>query len=205
MPETIELPPEDIRDFVAIQHDADGKIRVKVVEAKKHITSVQRYLTLLRSRYPGKISKFDFTTLDVIATLNSNNTERAPGVLSDGGINTVQRKVLDYIRKSRSTGCLRSAYHTEDATTRTSPMWKPGFTANWKCSISSGKKKVSNYWGATYSGMTDVIKGTQFDPGVPQDARLSEQYLKLARSVWCTLLPLSLRGRPLCCAPSDQG
>ncbi|MCZ5507128.1 hypothetical protein O5551_18500 [Escherichia coli] len=61
MPETIELPPEDIRDFVAIQHDADGKIRVKVVEAKKHITSVQRYLTLLRSRYPGKISKFDFT------------------------------------------------------------------------------------------------------------------------------------------------
>ncbi|MBS9568755.1 ATPase, T2SS/T4P/T4SS family, partial [Escherichia coli] len=24
------------------------------------------------------------------------------------------------------------------------------------------------------------IKGTQFDPGVPQDARLSEQYLKLA-------------------------
>ncbi|MEW3319523.1 hypothetical protein [Escherichia coli] len=97
MPETIELPPEDIRDFVAIQHDADGKIRVKVVEAKKHITSVQRYLTLLRSRYPGKISKFDFTTLDVIATLNSNNTERAPGVLSDGGINTVQRKVLDYI------------------------------------------------------------------------------------------------------------
>ncbi|EEW1705477.1 type II secretion protein E, partial [Escherichia coli] len=100
MPETIELPPEDIRDFVAIQHDADGKIRVKVVEAKKHITSVQRYLTLLRSRYPGKISKFDFTTLDVIATLNSNNTERAPGVLSDGGINTVQRKVLDYIRKA---------------------------------------------------------------------------------------------------------
>ncbi|EFE9470804.1 type II secretion protein E, partial [Escherichia coli] len=100
MPETIVLPPEDIRDFVAIQHDADGKIRVKVVEAKKHITSVQRYLTLLRSRYPGKISKFDFTTLDVIATLNSNNTERAPGVLSDGGINTVQRKVLDYIRKA---------------------------------------------------------------------------------------------------------
>lgn len=49
MPETIVLPPEDIRDFVAIQHDADGKIRVKVVEAKKHITSVQRYLTLLRS------------------------------------------------------------------------------------------------------------------------------------------------------------
>ena len=75
MPETIVLPPEDIRDFVAIQHDADGKIRVKVVEAKKHITSVQRYLTLLRSRYPGKISKFDFTTLDVIAALNSNNAE----------------------------------------------------------------------------------------------------------------------------------
>ncbi|WP_053314721.1 GspE/PulE family protein, partial [Shigella sonnei] len=34
--------------------------------------------------------------------------------------------------------------------------------------------------GATYSGMTDVIKGTQFDPGVPQDARLAERFLKLA-------------------------
>ncbi len=33
--------------------------------------------------------------------------------------------------------------------------------------------------GATYSGMTDVIKGTQFDPGVPQDARLAERFLKL--------------------------
>ena len=28
--------------------------------------------------------------------------------------------------------------------------------------------------------MTDVIKGTQFDPGVPQDARLAEKFLKLA-------------------------
>ncbi|EEQ5323099.1 Flp pilus assembly complex ATPase component [Escherichia coli] len=179
MPETIVLPPEDIRDFVAIQHDADGKIRVKVVEAKKHITSVQRYLTLLRSRYPEKISKFDFTTLDVIAALNSNNTERAPGVLSDGGINTVQRKVLDYIRKAAQLNA--SDLHITPGRDNTDFTYvEARVHGELEVLDILRKEEGLELLGATYSGMTDVIKGTQFDPGVPQDARLSEQYLKLA-------------------------
>ncbi len=32
--------------------------------------------------------------------------------------------------------------------------------------------------GAAYSGMSDVIKGTQFDPAIPQDARIAENFLK---------------------------
>nr|WP_250696485.1 hypothetical protein [Escherichia coli]AQZ20321.1 hypothetical protein pLishui142-1_00052 [Escherichia coli] len=40
------------------------------------------------------------------------------------------------------------------------------------------RKEGLELLGAAYSGMSDVIKGTQFDPAIPQDARIAENFLK---------------------------
>ncbi|EPR0669576.1 type II secretion system F family protein [Escherichia coli] len=87
-----DLPPDDILDYVVVDTDKTGQIRVRVVEGKKHLRAVQDYLTRLCSRYTGKVSPFEFTTLDVIARL------RQETVISGGenGINPVQQKMLGY-------------------------------------------------------------------------------------------------------------
>lgn len=47
-----DLPPDDILDYVAIDTDNAGQLRIRVVEGK---TSACRpeYLTCLRARYQG--------------------------------------------------------------------------------------------------------------------------------------------------------
>jgi len=62
-------------------------------KVKKHLRAVQDYLTRLCSRYPGKVSPFEFTTLDVIARLRQETV--ISGV--ENGINPVQQKMLGYI------------------------------------------------------------------------------------------------------------
>lgn len=174
---TSDLPPEDIQDFVAVLSETNGDIRVKVVEAKKHIPSVQRYLTLLRSRYPGKINVFDFTTLDVIAALNSRNI--AQNTSNEAGINDAQKKVLDYIRKSAELGA--SDLHMTPGRDNTEFTYIEARVHGELELLDIVKKEEGlELLGAAYSGMTDVIKGTQFDSGVPQDARLAEKFLKMA-------------------------
>ncbi len=91
-----DQPPDDILDYVFVDTDKTGQIRVRVVEGKKHLRSVQDYLTRLFSRYPGKVSPFEFTTLDVIARLRQETV--ISGV--ENGINTVKQKML---------GCSRHA------------------------------------------------------------------------------------------------
>ena len=49
------------------------------------------------------------------------------------------------------------------------------------------RKEGLELLGAAYSGMSDVIKGTQFDPAIPQDARIAENFLK----------PVNLLGRAI--------
>lgn len=50
-----DQPPDDILDYVVVDTDKTGQIRVRVVEGKKHLRAVQDYLTRLCSRYPGKV------------------------------------------------------------------------------------------------------------------------------------------------------
>ena len=45
MLESADLPPDDILDYVAIDTDKTGHLRVRVVEGKKHLRAVQEYLT----------------------------------------------------------------------------------------------------------------------------------------------------------------
>lgn len=87
-----DQPPDDILDYVVVDTDKTGQIRVRVVEGKKHLRAVQDYLTRLCSRYPGKVSPFEFTTLDVIARLRQETV--ISGV--ENGINPVQQKMLGY-------------------------------------------------------------------------------------------------------------
>ncbi|EHC4914675.1 type II secretion protein E, partial [Escherichia coli] len=49
-----DLPPDDILDYVAIDTDKTGHLRVRVVEGKKHLRAVQEYLTRLRARHQGR-------------------------------------------------------------------------------------------------------------------------------------------------------
>ena len=82
-----DQPPDDILDYVVVDTDKTGQIHVRVVEGKKHLRAVQDYLTRLCSRYPGKVSPFEFTTLDVIARLRQETV--ISGV--ENGINPVQQ------------------------------------------------------------------------------------------------------------------
>ncbi|EFG2917278.1 type II secretion protein E, partial [Escherichia coli] len=50
-----DLPPDDILDYVAIDTDNAGQLRIRVVEGKKHLRAVQEYLTRLRARYQGRV------------------------------------------------------------------------------------------------------------------------------------------------------
>ncbi|EEQ1581512.1 type II secretion protein E, partial [Escherichia coli] len=49
-----DLPPDDILDYVAIDTDNTGQLRVRVVKGKKHLRAVQEYLTRLRARHQGR-------------------------------------------------------------------------------------------------------------------------------------------------------
>ncbi len=69
-----DLPPDDILDYVAIDTDNAGQLRIRVVEGKKHLRAVQEYLTRLRARYQGRVGDFEFTTLDVIARIREATT-----------------------------------------------------------------------------------------------------------------------------------
>ena len=56
-----DLPPDDILDYVAIDTDKTGHLRVRVVEGK-HLRAVREYLTRLRARHQGRVGDFEFTT-----------------------------------------------------------------------------------------------------------------------------------------------
>ncbi|HFV9023364.1 TPA: ATPase, T2SS/T4P/T4SS family, partial [Escherichia coli] len=170
-----DLPPDDILDYVAIDTDKTGHLRVRVVEGKKHLRAVQEYLTRLRARHQGRVGDFEFTTLDVIARLRQDTTTAG----DESVINPVQQKMLGYIRHSASLGA--SDLHMTPGRDNTDFTYvEARVHGELEVLDILRKEEGLELLGATYSGMTDVIKGTQFDPGVPQDARLSEQYLKLA-------------------------
>nr|MCD4199961.1 type II secretion protein E [Escherichia coli] len=95
-----DLPPDDILDYVAIDTDNAGQLRIRVVEGKKHLRAVQEYLTRLRARYQGRVGDFEFTTLDVIARLRQDATTTG----DENAINPIQQKMLGYIRHSASLG-----------------------------------------------------------------------------------------------------
>lgn len=170
-----DLPPDDILDYVAIDTDNTGQLRVRVVKGKKHLRAVQEYLTRLRARHQGRVGDFEFTTLDVIARLRQDTTTAG----DESVINPVQQKMLGYIRHSASLGA--SDLHMTPGRDNTDFTYvEARVHGELEVLDILRKEEGLELLGATYSGMTDVIKGTQFDPGVPQDARLSEQYLKLA-------------------------
>lgn len=170
-----DQPPDDILDYVVVDTDKTGQIRVRVVEGKKHLRAVQDYLTRLCSRYPGKVSPFEFTTLDVIARLRQETV--ISGV--ENGINPVQQKMLGYI--SHAATLSASDLHITPGRDSTDFTYLEARVHGELELLDIVRKDEGlELLGATYSGMTDVIKGTQFDPGVPQDARLAERFLKLA-------------------------
>ena len=170
-----DQPPDDILDYVVVDTDKTGQIHVRVVEGKKHLRAVQDYLTRLCSRYPGKVSPFEFTTLDVIARLRQETV--ISGV--ENGINPVQQKMLGYI--SHAATLSASDLHITPGRDSTDFTYLEARVHGELELLDIVRKDEGlELLGATYSGMTDVIKGTQFDPGVPQDARLAERFLKLA-------------------------
>lgn len=170
-----DQPPDDILEYVVVDTDKTGQIRVRVVEGKKHLRAVQDYLTRLCSRYPGKVSPFEFTTLDVIARLRQETV--ISGV--ENGINPVQQKMLGYI--SHAATLSASDLHITPGRDSTDFTYLEARVHGELELLDIVRKDEGlELLGATYSGMTDVIKGTQFDPGVPQDARLAERFLKLA-------------------------
>ncbi|HGW6801835.1 TPA: type II secretion protein E, partial [Escherichia coli] len=170
-----DQPPDDILDYVVVNTDKTGQIHVRVVEGKKHLRAVQDYLTRLCSRYPGKVSPFEFTTLDVIARLRQETV--ISGV--ENGINPVQQKMLGYI--SHAATLSASDLHITPGRDSTDFTYLEARVHGELELLDIVRKDEGlELLGATYSGMTDVIKGTQFDPGVPQDARLAERFLKLA-------------------------
>lgn len=170
-----DLPPDDILDYVAIDTDNAGQLRIRVVEGKKHLRAVQEYLTRLRARYQGRVGDFEFTTLDVIARIREATTIAG----QENGMNPVQNKMLGYIRHAATLNA--SDLHITPGRDNTDFTYVEA-RVHGELEILDiiRKDEGVELLGATYSGMTDVIKGTQFDPGVPQDARLAEKFLKLA-------------------------
>lgn len=121
------------------------------------------------------ISPFEFTTLDVIARLRQETV--ISGV--ENGINPVQQKMLGYI--SHAATLSASDLHITPGRDSTDFTYLEARVHGELELLDIVRKDEGlELLGATYSGMTDVIKGTQFDPGVPQDARLAERFLKLA-------------------------
>ncbi|EFB5816021.1 Flp pilus assembly complex ATPase component [Escherichia coli] len=170
-----DLPPDDILDYVAIDTDNAGQLRIRVVEGKKHLRAVQEYLTRLRARYQGRVGDFEFTTLDVIARIREATTIAG----QENGMNPVQNKMLGYIRHAATLNA--SDLHITPGRDNTDFTYVEA-RVHGELEILDiiRKDEGVELLGATYSGMTDVIKGTQFDPSVPQDARLAEKFLKLA-------------------------
>ncbi|HCY3934307.1 TPA: ATPase, T2SS/T4P/T4SS family, partial [Shigella sonnei] len=118
---------------------------------------------------------FEFTTLDVIARLRQETV--ISGV--ENGINPVQQKMLGYI--SHAATLSASDLHITPGRDSTDFTYLEARVHGELELLDIVRKDEGlELLGATYSGMTDVIKGTQFDPGVPQDARLAERFLKLA-------------------------
>ena len=58
-----DQPPDDILDYVVVDTDKTGQIHVREWWKEKHLRAVRDYLTRLCSRYPGKVSPFEFTHL----------------------------------------------------------------------------------------------------------------------------------------------
>ena len=70
-----DLPPDDILDYVAIDTDNTGQLRVRVVKGKKHLRAVREYLTRLRlTRAKELLRATDLPVSEVAYRVGMENT-----------------------------------------------------------------------------------------------------------------------------------
>lgn len=170
----VEQPYDDISEYVSIDV-INGLVEVSVTDNHKGDRSVQNYVTSLRTKYPGKVN-IKFTTMDVIASHNEKKEININSGKSE--LNANQRKVLSYIATVERMGA--SDLHITPGRD-SSDFTYVETRVHGELEVIDVIKRDEGFelLGTAYA-MSDVMKGTQFDAKVPQDARIAETYLKHA-------------------------
>lgn len=170
----IESPHGDIAEYVHVKRQ-DQQITVFIAEDKRNLRAVQHYVGRLCTT--SQAVNVQLTTLDVI---NAQNREQQDEEADDlFGLTPTQKKIITYIRKAKEFNA--SDVHIT--------VGRDGADLTYVEIRIFGELEVIGVLkrdeglellGTAYASMSDVIKGTEFNPKIPQDARLAEQYLKLA-------------------------
>ncbi|EOW6026854.1 ATPase, T2SS/T4P/T4SS family, partial [Escherichia coli] len=172
-----DYPGKDISDvvYVSISEKDDKPVHVYIADNSKGQRAVQAYIGTLNVKYPGKVN-ITWTTLDVIAS-RYQDSERSSDSNSSQHLNSNQEKVISYLAKANNLGS--SDLHITPGRDGSEFTYVEA-RVHGELEILDviPRKEGLELLGAAYSGMSDVIKGTQFDPAIPQDARIAENFLK---------------------------
>lgn len=172
-----DYPGKDISDvvYVSISEKDDKPVHVYIADNSKGQRAVQAYIGTLNVKYPGKVN-ITWTTLDVIAS-RYQDSERGSDSNSSQHLNSNQEKVISYLAKANNLGS--SDLHITPGRDGSEFTYVEA-RVHGELEILDviPRKEGLELLGAAYSGMSDVIKGTQFDPAIPQDARIAENFLK---------------------------